>query len=65
MKYARVYKDEAKKNLNLQKDIQDAPRQKVISASNVESNDHAQTITTVLDASKGEIRVPVQTEPLS
>lgn len=64
VKQIRVYKDEAKKKLNLPKDIQDAPQQKVVSASTVSPDEHPQTVTTVLDATTGESQVLVQDEPL-
>lgn len=65
VKQVVAYKEEAKKQLHLPKEIQDAREEAVLSATTIEPSDHPETVTTVLDTATGDSRLFVQKEPLA
>lgn len=63
-KYLVVYKESAKKALNLPAEIKNDPAQHVVDSTVVPSDQHAQTVTTVADEKTGEVKTVVRIEPL-
>lgn len=63
-KKLKVYKQGVKRNLNLPKHVQADPQQHVVAATRIEPTHHAQTVTTVVDASTGDGQTYVNEEPL-
>lgn len=62
--HVSVYAPAAKKKLDLPPEVQADPKQHVIEATVVASDDHPQTITTVIDDQTGEVQTFVRREPL-
>lgn len=59
-----VFVPAAKGKLDLPPEVQADPKQHVINATVVASDDHPQTITTVIDDQTGEVQTFVRREPL-